>query len=100
MDSIQTLVERDHDRLTLNLGSIYRLNNEIVTCVMLIQVGYIDGKELTLACQKEHKVLEYNCDDHRNLDVRSTDKAMASVYSMAAKGYMLPISCATKCPKH
>jgi hypothetical protein len=56
---------------------------------MLMQVGYIDGKELTLACQKEHKVLEYNCDDHRNLDLRSSDKTdMASVYMMAAKGYV------------
>ncbi|KAG0560268.1 hypothetical protein M758_10G162200 [Ceratodon purpureus] len=52
------------------------------------EVGYIDGKELTLACQKEHKVLEYNCDDHRNLDLRSTNKTtMVSASSMAANGW-------------
>lgn len=60
---------------------------------MWIQVGYIDGKELTLACQKEHKALEINCEDHRNLDLKSNEKATsASVYNMSVKGYTLPIS--------
>jgi hypothetical protein len=55
--------------------------------LMLTQVGYIDGKELTLACQKEHKALEFNCVDHRNLDLKSNEKATtASVYDMTLKG--------------
>lgn len=64
------------------------------TSLITIQVGYIDGKELTLACQKEHKALEFNCDDHRNLDIKSAEKAAsASLCSMTVKGYMLSINC-------
>uniref|UniRef100_A0A7I4BB58 XS domain-containing protein n=1 Tax=Physcomitrium patens TaxID=3218 RepID=A0A7I4BB58_PHYPA len=52
------------------------------------EVGYINGKELTLACSKEHTTLEYNCDDHRNLSSKANEKAVsASISNMALKGW-------------
>lgn len=62
-------------------------DSEIDPCG-IIQVGYINGKELTLACSKEHTTLEYNCDDHRNLSSKANEKAVsASISNMALKGY-------------